>query len=843
MNTSTHLRFCCRYLVCCVMTFLMPFTSQGSRQSITHKEIFNTEELSIEHIISPSGDGTFSRLAWGKMYHTGSVGQPELLVKHIGFLVPDNAYDFSLEIQNSVIARSITLEYPLYPVQEAKSTNENDSNEFTPPDESTYFSLISNKEAEIIEESRPEGRYHIVTVALYPILYNPENNDLTIYNSMQITLSYNEILKTERQTTTQKERHKGLINISDFIVNPEDLSSDIFRSISPNPNGNVAPMRYYIISERKLLPALDDLVLWKRQKGYTVVTKAIEDIYADAKYKVNSTTEIVDEAASLRRYLSDEFDKYDTFFCFLVGDHKTKMPIRKLRRANSKDTISTGNNYIPTDNYFSDLSENGWTLFKDGSGQYVCDMEKTQYEPYIYVGRLLCHTPEQIENYISKLILYEANPGRGNASYLDNTTLTVQYDGRSYYQDVLKSMQSTFSNVDCMLDILISDKTKSRYPTGKMMLQSINKSGYSSLMGHSEPSSIACSGEHDWPKRWSIITALDSYLFISETEGDTRIESDNMNDNGLDLMNNYDTPSVIYTIGCTTSPFDIYREDGFVYDLPHTMSSSYTVGGKYGGVAFLGNTRKGFWDNSSELEQLFLESVNKYPKIGIAEAISKYSYKPGSNSSIAKYRSHVRHTHNLIGDPEFEMWKKSPVSMDLDMRWHDSGISVTGADLNGSRVVLNDGEGNIRVIDCNMISPSLSYIRPGDSMEAISVFKTGFLPIVTLKCQNSNLLNVNKSFIVRNAELGANIDTGRTYGNVVIGSKTQIEISAVDSINCSEGLKITSDGNLILNCDKKVNMEGCEISDSGNVTVNSETVKLSKGFKVSKGGTLTIHRK
>ena len=837
MNILTHIRDCGVCLAICVMTFAMSFTSQASRQSIVHTENFDIGDFSIDNFVSPSGD-TYTKLSWANTLSTGEVGQPELLVRYIRFLVPDSASDFSVEISNSIIARNVRLDYPVYPVQEPESINEYNPDVFTAPDVDAYLSSEFMKSAEIMEDSWLEGRYHVVTVALYPVKYNASTNELGICGSIDVSLSYTDNM--EIVSEAKSGMNEGMIDIADFVVNPGFADINMSKSINPNPNGESIPSYYYIISERKLLSALKDLEDWKRQKGYNVVVTAIEDIFNNSEYKVNST-DIVDEAASLRSYLSHEFDKNGSFFCLLVGDHKTKMPIRKLRKTNSSsahEILPNGNNYIPTDNYFSDLSKNGWNVFRDASGQYVGDLNNTQYTPSIYVGRLLCHTSEQIDNYISKLILYESNPGRGNTSYLDETCLYVQYDGKDDYSETLKLMQSTFENVDCKLDVIMSDSKKRGYPTGKMMLESINKSGYSSLMGHSEPSTIACSGIEKESNKWEFIRALESYRNISDTEGDTGLKNNNCNNNGIDLMTNFDSPSVIYSIGCTTCPFDIYENmnsDGwhFKYDIPHTVPSSYTVGGRYGGVAFLGNTRVGYWATSPLLEHEFLEAIKSYPKIGIAEAISKYSFLRSK---------HVRHTHNLIGDPEFELWRRSPQILNVNLTWQNSGIKISGSDVQGCTITLNDGQGNIKVLKNLLVSRILPYCSPENRMEAVSVFKTGFLPIVSLKCQNQSLANVRKSFVVRTAEIGSNIDANMTSGNVRIGSNSDIEIYAVDEIQCGSGVNIDSGGNLTLRCDDQVKVEGCKVESGGKMNIRGEIVIISNGFSVAKGGVFKAGR-
>lgn len=263
---------------------------------------------------------------------------------------------------------------------------------------------------------------------------------------MRVTLDYEEtasVLLKEQSSDVH-----SFVDIANLVVNPspakavDDSSMGDFGIIEI---GNRL-LSYYIISERSLLPALEDLATWKTQKGYRVVKKAIEDVYEDSRYKVG-IDDIVDEAASLRKYLQDEYDSHGTFFCLLVGDHRTRIPIRKIfdSRYEKPYYDPCGDDYIPTDNYFSDLSKDQWKVSKDFNGMFVCDyMNQDKFEPYIYLGRLLCHTEEEIHNYTRKLILYETNPGRGQTDYLENSMIFVQFDGSRDYKETLNKMTELF---------------------------------------------------------------------------------------------------------------------------------------------------------------------------------------------------------------------------------------------------------------------------------------------------------------------------------------------------------------------------------------------------------------
>lgn len=103
------------------------------------------------------------------------------------------------------------------------------------------------------------------------------------------------------------------------------------------------------------------------------------------------------------------------------------------------------------------------------------------------------------------------------------------------------------------------------------------------LDGHGAPSYIIVSNNAQINSN-RVITAfqnVNSGNFIQESG------------HGLDCLTNHDYPAIAYSISCTSTPFDIYGS----YDIPYNIGSSFTVAGLYGGPAFLGNTREGFYRN------------------------------------------------------------------------------------------------------------------------------------------------------------------------------------------------------------------------------------------------------
>ena len=76
-----------------------------------------------------------------------------------------------------------------------------------------------------------------------------------------------------------------------------------------------------------------------------------------------------------------------------------------------------------------------------------------------------------------------------------------------------------------------------------------------------------------------------------------------------------------------------------------------------------------------------------YPKISIAECISKMNFKEKG------YRDHMFLTHNIIGDPEFEMWLGKPDTLDFSYTCGGKAINILWPASYGTTVCVSNRTG------------------------------------------------------------------------------------------------------------------------------------------------------
>jgi len=92
-----------------------------------------------------------------------------------------------------------------------------------------------------------------------------------------------------------------------------------------------------------------------------------------------------------------------------------------------------------------------------------------------------------------------------------------------------------------------------------------------------------------------------------------------------------------------------------------------------GGVAYLGDTRYGFWDKTALITQAFYKNLfggTTAPGdddyfLGPAETWARALYFRDNPNTFALH--HCVYTHMLAGDPELNVWTADPHRMDLDI--------------------------------------------------------------------------------------------------------------------------------------------------------------------------------
>lgn len=790
---------------------------------ITHSETFTTGKLRLDSIVA---DGElYLRPQYIEAEPTGEPGEPELPVKYITVSVPYNATNFTVNAQ-ALNPQTLQLQHRVYPAQTPRITSDTSPEAFTEPDPAIYSadSFFPQKTAEIVNEGFYDGCNHVITVAIYPLRFNPVRRQLQLIRQINLTVNFT---LTGINTMPVKPVIKNVRTNESFeyvrslVVNPNQVETFAPAAIlNAPPYGIMNAYTYYeyvIVTAEELIPAFDIFIAWKRQKGYNVHIEAIEYILADPRFaNGDEISGINDDAGKLRAYLKYYYENHGTRFVLLSGDY-TNMPIR-MGYGKVNDTYY---GEIPTNLYFSDF--NGSWNFNNNEKYGEFQEDGIDYFSEICVGRLLCSTSEHIENYTEKLIKYELNPGNGDYSYLKKIFMfqndEIQNNNGA---ELLKSEFSVIFNND---SITVFGENPScndlnpTFPSGNDIITEMNKRyGYFSMMGHGNRSLISVLSEGINKRTLSRIYAI--------YNGDV-----SNGDNGLNYLTNEDYPAIAYSIACSITPFDMSITNN------HNMGSSFTVASLYGGPALLGNTRYGWSITSPILERKFVSILSNNlmsKKIGKIQNTSKELF-----SSTGKYRHWVTLSHNLIGEPEFEMWTDIPTKFsNVNVSRTNNTVSVSCADTDSCYFSITDSNGRPSVLYSSG-SATFPYADPNS---VIMVYKHNYIPyIAPLYLQNATL-EESRYIIADNVYIGSAVDSGRTAGDYIIGENGELTIEASGDVVLQDGLVVDSGGTVYIKTKGNVVLSGGVVMPGGVLAIDASSVSVTSGLIVKKGGILDIKK-
>ena len=760
----------------------------ASAGQITHTVTYDPSKLSVTY--DTINGTTYAIVNFEGLTPTGSESQPLLPCDVFTFSVPYNANNYSVQCQiNSYIELDVS--GPVFPCQLPRAICDTTAT-FSLPDTVIYQSntFYPQNQCSVSEPYYLSGSSKVVNIEFLPIKYNPVMNKVQLATSVSMSLSYNinnnsapinassnlEIRKKDRKLVQSCVVNKIDVEENEAPVTTNKLSQNSF----------LPTYNYCIITDKNLEPSFKKIIAMKRQKGLSAGTICVEDLIDSGLFPNgdecyddhgNLVSVIPDTAGVVRQYLKYAYnnDENPTRF-LLIGGKTQNIPIRFTK---SLIGMTEVREHVPTDMYFSDLNQI-WKKYTSGNydNEYqVYSKNNTgsdnsgvnSYSPLIFVGRLPAKNREEIYNYSDKLYRYSMNPYCENGDYFLRALFSISHgEGISN----MSNRTILFANQIFNSVTQIEQSDNYIYPKGADIINDINntKYGYISFYAHGNPQEIVV---YHTNNRVHFLSALDSNP-INPQEDEACEETGN----GLDCLTNKYQPAIGYSIACTTMPFDDSITYGFtLYENKYNFGESFTLGKNYGGVAFLGNTRAGYNSYSSSLEQNFLKTIintSNY-KIGAIEALSK------SSSSFVS--NHVKLTHNLLGDPEFEIWTSEPQQYEgINVRRSRENYLISGV-TSSDIISYCDNEGNVGSFYGTDAFGLILHLSPS---AIVMIYNHDHIPyIAPLKLQNCNINN-SQYVYASSFSAGKSIIPNATNGNVTIKNGAIYEIDATDNVLLGE---------------------------------------------------------
>ena len=799
---------------------LIALYSSGARAGQIIKNVtFDPSKLTISY--DTIDNMAYARIHYMDMASVNSNGHPVLPSDIMLFSVPYNAANFDVHC-NVTAYVDHQLNADVYPGPQVVEENGSEVVVYNQKAQEVYGSnsFYPDSLFRALDAGFIGGGNKVLKTHLYPICYNPVTRTLRLATSVQLVINYdvNSALAPEIFRRNEGVIEKEVSITKSFVQNGDDVEVNAFdpgETLNVQSTGNNDPFptyNYCIITSRELEPAFKKIIAMKRQKGISAGTVCIEDLMAsplfnggDINYHspTDETHILADSAGVVRSYLKYAFNSASNPTTFvLMGGKKGHAPVRYFSLSQ-----------IPTDIYYSDLlkawNENGNILTGEGF-----DYDRAIYFwPQLHVGRLLCSNEAEIDNYSDKLYQYAFNPGDGDRSYLKRALFFSSSDYEEDCGGGSSGSEHYFDNRAFM------ENGHGCNFTGADLVNEMNSTRYAFISGFcdGEPQSMKISSEH-------LLTALDKYVPLSQS-------TVNENGNGLDNLTNEKSPAIFYSISPSAIAFDNSSQDNPLthYANKYNLGESFTLGHKYGGVAFLGNTSTGivFKEWSYPIEMAFWESMQRLNvyNLGVLESMSKVYYTPyyNANSPASRYNC-IMTSHNLLGDPEVEMWTNEPqVYEGITADRYGSFCIVHGVTANDT-IAYCDNNGNVGI---NTGMNGFIYLNGLSPSATVMVYSYNHIPyIAPLLLQNCDINN-SQYVYASSFSAGRNVDPLIGSGNVTIKSGAVYEIDATDDILLSEGFIVENGATFAVKTPGKVTIDGCVFQSGAHVRIDAGKVEIS----------------
>ena len=324
--------------------------------------------------------GVFSNITMDGTYPSGNVGEPALPAAHQLIAVPFGAKVASLEIKSFSTTTYSLADYGIKTVMPQQPSVRKDQKpedvKFAYSEKAYAAKSMSQRPIAAFEMKGTMRGIQVGSLTINPVNYNPATNSIEVYNDIEIEVRYDNYDKTAAYNEFARTFSPYFASVYRTMFNWRD---DVY---DQHPDLWQCPVKMLVIANRMFEECMQEWIAWKTMKGF----------YMD----VNYTDEIGTSASAIRSFIQSKYAEEAPTFVIIFGD--------KEQVANS----ATGNETSKV----TDL-------------QYM-SVDNDDF-PDIYHSRMCAQTVAQMENIISKTLMYERYE-QPDPTYLSNVLLVAGWD-------------------------------------------------------------------------------------------------------------------------------------------------------------------------------------------------------------------------------------------------------------------------------------------------------------------------------------------------------------------------------------------------------------------------------
>ncbi len=438
----------CAAVVLCVFLILTSLTPLFSQTTVVASETSFISETSNNIVESLSYSFSFIKPSIEEMKVPGSpisystinmlgcmalgdrAGGPAMPVRFVKLLVPPKKTVTTVTVIGEPVEVEINdmdlREHPIFPHQYPVPIGSSPLTEFE--FDTNIYNSMDAYPSSIFKEQRVRHcrGYAILSVALSPVQYVPQDGRLFYYPEMIVNI---ELENVEYINPFYRDNRDDEAWVKKLVHNPEvaDMYQNLGLSVYGYPGGLCDPSDdydYVIITTTHngldywetsdTLPYNWESLMDKHEQDddlqCTLVT--IQDIDACTDYH-NPDPLFDDLEAHIREFCKDAYQDWGTSYVFVGGDDEW-IPAREMAYDAGENGCWSEHD-VDSDLYWSNL-DNTFNADRDELWGEYGDAGFDEYSE-LFIGRITCDEPQDVSNWMTKSFYYADNFDR---DYLDN---------------------------------------------------------------------------------------------------------------------------------------------------------------------------------------------------------------------------------------------------------------------------------------------------------------------------------------------------------------------------------------------------------------------------------------
>jgi hypothetical protein len=517
------------------------------------------------------------------------------------------------------------------------------------------------------------------------------------------------------------------------------------------------------------------LIAWKNQKGISSEVISIE--YIISTYSGASTQ------LKIKNCLNDFYNNNNLKWVLLGGDN-TIVPVQYCYGYHDYTSKQ-----IPTDLFYACFDKCfDWNYNNNSNFGEIAD--SIDLGPEVFISRAPIRNGEQIRTFINKTLEYEKNPALTN--YIEKMLLAGTLLDESWFAMHPKCKESDSH--------LLSEKMYDEkiYPYWSGTKYKFYDTG-TDFIGDNTYDVTVANFHEQLSNRYHLIHMTshgDANCLRMEDISGNRTYYTHSNASTLQNSNKF----ILVTNACETDAFD----DSII---DPCFSEALFRNPNGGCVAYWGGSRSGFFSFDYPVKLLRSMAYSAdffYELFHGAESMEDYGFAAltskskidripftSPDSTDQTYDRWIQFSLNAIGDPEMPIFTYNPsVFINATVSQSGSSVTVSTGGISGCRIALYslDSDSPILSYEDNVSSKMFSNINCGYS---VAITKHNYKPFTYLT--DSYFQNIaideNKYYQGNNINIGYDVTTNKTYGNVSISNNANIVFEAIGNCTIKNGFE------------------------------------------------------